>query len=317
LESVQVNAHAHNAPHIIIIMTTTQRRLHYASSSTASLPTIPTGVACKSYVDAVAQDAYTVKAVATAPLAGTHTYANSTITQTGTLAAFATEQSAIADTVSGITTVGDAILLTAQAAPAENGVYTLTTVGDVATAWVLTRAFYLDSVPTNTVGGLNAGDRVVCNNGTAVTGGKGMWECTYVGADFTVAQYWRRADYGRTLAYGGDATATPALTSVTTLTKIDRDVYLTDSTGGAFTLTLPDVATGDARGHIVLLVNRAASGITAVVTIGATNGGSGATQFRDATGTLYGTLTLGAGQSVQLLATPTFYQPLAPGYSLL
>lgn len=55
---------------------------------------------------------------------------------------------------------GSIILVKDQAAPAQNGIYTLTTAGDGATQWVLTRVNYFDSPAT-----IQPGDIVIVLNG--------------------------------------------------------------------------------------------------------------------------------------------------------
>ena len=75
-----------------------------------------------------------------------------TLTNAGTLAAFRTDGQSPAQ--------NDIILVTDQTAPAQNGIYALTTIGDGATAWILTRVNYFDSAAT-----IQPGDFVVVLNG--------------------------------------------------------------------------------------------------------------------------------------------------------
>ena len=93
----------------------------------------------KQYVDSVAQGldakASTVNAT-TANLTATYNNGTAgvgaTLTNSGTLAAFASD---------GITnTVGDRVLVKNQTTAAQNGIYTVTTVGSASVAWVLTRS---------------------------------------------------------------------------------------------------------------------------------------------------------------------------------
>jgi hypothetical protein len=103
-------------------------------------PTAAQDAATKNYVDLAIQGLdpkASVKAATTADL-GTVAYANgtsgvgATITNTGTLAAFALD---------GLTlSVGDRVLIKDQTAALQNGIYTVTTAGSGAVAWVLTRA---------------------------------------------------------------------------------------------------------------------------------------------------------------------------------
>lgn len=80
-----------------------------------------------------------------------------TLTNAGALAAFSTDgQNPPQNSI---------ILVKNQTAPAQNGIYTLTTVGSGAAAWVLTRATNFDSSDT-----IKAGSFVVVLNGTTLAG---------------------------------------------------------------------------------------------------------------------------------------------------
>lgn len=111
------------------------------------VPLVPTSegsATSKQYVDATSSG-FIVKssAICASTTAYTVTYNNgtagvgATLTNAGTQAAFA------ADGVSPI--VNDRVLIKNQAAPAQNGIYTVTTVGSGATNWVLTRATDYDT----------------------------------------------------------------------------------------------------------------------------------------------------------------------------
>jgi hypothetical protein len=76
-----------------------------------------------------------------------------TLTNAGVNAAFATDGTTPAQ--------NSTILVKNQAAPAQNGIYTLTTVGDVATPWVLTRVNYFNSSSN-----IKPGDIIIVLNGT-------------------------------------------------------------------------------------------------------------------------------------------------------
>ena len=100
-------------------------------------------LATKQYVDSVAQGLDAKASVRNAStVAFTVTYNNgtagvgATLTNAGSLAAFAAD---------GVTnSVGDRVLIKNQAAPAQNGIYTVTTAGSGSVAWVLTRATDMD-----------------------------------------------------------------------------------------------------------------------------------------------------------------------------
>jgi len=96
-------------------------------------------LATKQYVDAVAQGLDAKASVVNASTTAlTVTYNNgtagvgATLTNAGSLAAFSS------DGVSN--SVGDRVLIKNQAAPAQNGIYTVTTLGSGSVAWVLTRS---------------------------------------------------------------------------------------------------------------------------------------------------------------------------------
>lgn len=76
--------------------------------------------------------------------------------------------------------VDDVILIKDQTTSAQNGIYVLTTVGDIASPWVLTRANYFDSSAT-----IKAGDIVVVLHGDiyADTGWVETAKVTVVGTD--------------------------------------------------------------------------------------------------------------------------------------
>lgn len=123
-------------------------------------PTLPLQAATKQYVDALSAG-FTFKAPAyagtTANLNATYNNGaagvGATLTNAGVQAAFS---------VDGVSPpLNSRILVKNQAAPADNGIYSLTTVGTGATNWVLTRTLDFDT-PAN----MNAGSFIIVNNGT-------------------------------------------------------------------------------------------------------------------------------------------------------
>ena len=124
----------------------------------ATDPTAGLQAATKQYVDNVSQGLQaknSVQTVATFGVAGNAAGAGvgKTITSAG-FGAF--------PAVNGYTCVqGDRILLTTQISPVDNGVYVLTTAGDAATAYVLTRAVDMDDDAEAVVG-----DHVLVDLGT-------------------------------------------------------------------------------------------------------------------------------------------------------
>ena len=105
-------------------------------------PTQSTDATTKAYVDATASGLdvkQSVRLSTTANLTATAsgTGAGKTLTNSGTQAVFA---------VDGVTAiVGDRVLVKNQTTTANNGVYTVTTVGTISTNWVLTRATDADN----------------------------------------------------------------------------------------------------------------------------------------------------------------------------
>jgi len=126
-------------------------------------PTNSTDAVNKAYADALAQGMNVHGSVEVATTAAlTATYANgavgvgATLTNSGTNAAF------VVDGYTGFV-VGSRVLVKNQADGKQNGIYTVTTVGDVSTPWVLTRATDSDN---HIAGQVSAGDFVFVGEGT-------------------------------------------------------------------------------------------------------------------------------------------------------
>jgi hypothetical protein len=122
-------------------------------------PTVPLQAATKQYVDSIAAG-FTFKSPAYAGSTTnlTATYNNgaggvgATLTNAGVQVAFA---------IDGISPpINSRILIKDQTAPAENGIYDLTTVGTGASNWVLTRSTDFD-----TAANMMAGSFIIVNNG--------------------------------------------------------------------------------------------------------------------------------------------------------
>ncbi len=106
----------------------------------------------------------------------TATYANGTLGVGATLTNAGAQAAFALDTVTGV--VGRRYLVKNQAAPAQNGIYTLTTAGSGATNWVLTRATDFDQAAE-----VSSGAYTVVEAGT--TNGGTLWFQTGVGP-FTI-----------------------------------------------------------------------------------------------------------------------------------
>ncbi len=118
-------------------------------------------LATKAYVDSLANGAEWKQQcrLATASALATNTYANGSSGVGATLTGFAFG----ALTIDGVTpTVGDRVLVKNEVTQANNGIYTVTVVGGVATLYVLTRATDYDQ-PAETV----AGTATFATEGTA------------------------------------------------------------------------------------------------------------------------------------------------------
>ena len=147
-------------------------------------PTVSTDAATKQYVDDVAQGLNihaASYAATTANLNATYNNGTSgvgaTLTNAGTQAAFTTD---------GTTpSLNDRILVRLQSNTAENGIYTLTTVGSGSTNWVLTRATDFDSAVE-----IAGGDFTFVDNGSTLanTGWVNVDEVNTVGTDPIVFQ---------------------------------------------------------------------------------------------------------------------------------
>lgn len=139
------------------------------TGTVSTTPSANTDIVNKLYVDSTAQGLNFHEACQYASTANfTATYNNgtsgvgATLTNSGSLAAFA---------IDGYTfvspgDVGKRVLIKNQSAAAENGVYTVTTVGSGAVAWVLTRATDFDT-PGTGANQIDAGDFFYILGGTA------------------------------------------------------------------------------------------------------------------------------------------------------
>lgn len=150
-------------------------------------PTTALQLTTKQYVDALVSSGITyhapVKYEAPAPLTATYNQpggpgvgVGATLTNAGTLAAFAPDGPTAAP--------GDRVLIYNQTNAFENGIYTVTTVGDGSTPWVLTRATDADTYALKsttslgegdaffvTSGNTGAGETYVCNTSGVITFG--------------------------------------------------------------------------------------------------------------------------------------------------
>jgi hypothetical protein len=177
-------------------------------------PTDAADAATKSYVDEIAQGLNihaSSYAATTANLNATYSNGTSgvgaTLTNAGTQAAFATD---------GTTpSINSRILVKNQTTNAQNGIYTLTTVGDGSSNWVLTRAIDFDSAVE-----IAGGDFTFVDNGTTLanTGWVHVDELTTVGTDAVV---WDQFSGAGTFVAGTGLTLTGNSFSINTGTTAD------------------------------------------------------------------------------------------------
>ena len=154
----------------ISVMTTANAAITGGSITGMPLPVNASDVATKQYVDnsAVGLTPHTSAIAATTADLGTVSYNNgtagvgATITNGGAQAAFS---------VDGVSPSSNArILVKNQNTAAQNGIYTLTTVGSGATNWVLTRATDANTPGTNNPNEIGFGTYILVTTGTANAG---------------------------------------------------------------------------------------------------------------------------------------------------
>ena len=311
------------------ITSVTNTTINAITLTTGTITTTPSNandIANKSYVDSVAQGLDAKASVVNAStIAFTATYANgtagvgATLTNAGTLAAFAAD---------GVTnSVGDRVLIKNQAAPAQNGIYTVTTAGSGSVAWVLTRSTDMNTwanVPNAftfvETGSTQADTGWVCtsNEGgtmgtTAITwtqfSGAGTYTAgaglTLTGTQFSITNTAVTAgSYGSATQVGtftvnaqgqltlaGNTTVTPAVGSITGLgTGVATALAVNVGTAGAFVVNGGALGT-PSSGTVTNLTGTASINING--TVGATTPTTGAFTTISATGVITSTLATG------------------------
>ena len=263
-------------------------------------PTNSTDAATKQYVDTLVASGVTyhtpVKYKTASALTANYNNGSSgvgaTLTNSGTLAAFAPD---------GVTaSVNDRILVASQANAAHNGVYTVTTVGDGSTPWVLTRATDADTYglksPTAlgegdaffvSAGNVAAGQTYVCNTSGTIT--FGTTNITFV--EVAAAQVYS-AGTGLTLT-NTTFSITPVGTASTYGSASQVPVITTNASGQVSSVTNTAIA---------IAGSQITSGTVAVA-----NGGTGQSSYVDgellignSTGNTLTKSTLTAGSGISI-----------------
>lgn len=240
-------------------------------------PTVNSDAVTKQYVDAIVAAGITYHAPVKYEVPNTTgnlnaTYNNgasgvgATLTNAGTLGAF---------TPDGIVaSVGDRILVYNQTNAFENGVYTVTTVGNGSTAWVLTRATDANSYALKSPNGLGEGDAFFVTSGN--TGAGETYVCNTQGT----------ITFGTTAINFVQVSATQIYSAGTGLTLTNTTFSLTapvavnlGGTGSTSAPTNGQLLIGNGTGYALASLT-AGSGISVTngagsITIAATGGGGG------------------------------------------
>jgi hypothetical protein len=251
-----------------------------AKITNVASPTSNSDAATKQYVDALVASGITYHAPVKYEVPNTTGNLNAiynqpggpgvgvgaTLTNNGTLAAFAPD----GPTASS----GDRILVYSQTNAYENGVYTVTTVGDGSTAWVLTRATDADTYAIKTPNSLGEGDAFFVTSGN--TGAGETYVCNTQGT----------ITFGTTAINFVQVSATQIYSAGTGLTLTNTTFSLTapvavslGGTGYTSSPTNGQLLVGNGTGYTLASLT-AGSGISVTngagsITIAATGGGGG------------------------------------------
>lgn len=240
-------------------------------------PTVNSDAVTKQYVDAIVAAGITYHAPVKYEVPNTTgnlnaTYNNgasgvgATLTNAGTLAAFAPDGPTAAP--------GDRILVYNQTNAYENGVYTVTTVGNGSTPWVLTRATDADTYAVKSPNSLGEGDAFFVTSGN--TGAGETYVCNTQGT----------ITFGTTAINFVQVSATQIYSAGTGLTLTNTTFSLTapvavnlGGTGSTSAPTNGQLLIGNGTGYTLASLT-AGSGISVTngagsITIAATGGGGG------------------------------------------
>ena len=215
-----------------------------------------------------------------------------TLTNAGTLAAFAPD--------GPTASIGDRILVYNQTSAFQNGVYTVTTVGDGSTAWVLTRASDANTYALKSPNGLGEGDAFFVTSGN--TGAGETYVCNTQGT----------ITFGTTAINFVQVSATQIYSAGTGLTLTNTTFSITPvgtaSTYGSASQV--PVITTNASGQVSSVTNTsiAINGNQITTgTVAVANGGTGQSSYTDgqllignSTGNTLTKATLTAGTGISI-----------------
>ena len=246
------------------------------TGSISTAPTNDTDIANKIYVDSVAQGLNFHAACNYASVAAyTVSYYNgpvnngvgATLTNAGANAAFAIDSVTM---TSG--NIGNRLLIKDQANAAYNGVYTLTTVGDGSTAWVLTRATDYDTSGTGT-NEVDAGDFMYVLAGSTLANTSWVQQTPLpiiIGTTSIVF-----TQFGAQISYTAGTGLTLAANQFSiTNTAVTANSYGSASAVGTFTVNAQGQLTAASTTNIALAASQITSGQVAVA-----QGGTGIASY--------------------------------------
>ena len=249
-----------------------------------------------------------------------------TLTNNGTLAAFAPD--------GPTASIGDRVLIYNQTNQFENGVYTVTIVGNGSTAWVLTRATDADTYNPTSPNGLGKGDAFFVTSGN--TGAGETYECNTVGVITfgTTAITFVQISSSQVYSAGTGLTLSGTQFSITN-TGVSAATYGSASSVPAIAVNAQGQITSAVNTSIAINANQVTSG-TLATTVGGTglssftsggalyatstsalttgtlpiaSGGTGITAFGTGVQTALGQNVSGSG-SIALTTSPTFTTPV-------
>lgn len=188
-----------------------------------------------------------------------------TLTNAGTLVAFTPDGT--------VASVNDRILIYNQTNQFENGVYTVTTVGDGSTAWVLTRATDADTYGLKSPNSLGNGDAFFITSG--LTGAGETYVCNTVGVITfgTTAITFVQISDSTLYTAGTGLTLTGTQFSISN-TAVTASSYGSASSVGTFTVNAQGQLTLAASTAIAINGNQVTSG-----TVGVSYGGTGLSSY--------------------------------------